>query len=248
MRKTIAIVIILLMATVIVQAQTREDIINKHIKAAGGNKMGTINSIKRTAIVTTQGKKHSLVIYRKQPNYFRSETTIPGKGTIIEVFDGENAWTLNPMAGQTEPTLSSNLVKASLASQADMNGPIYGFKKNGFPGKYVGVEEIDGVKCHKITIYLLKWELPTELFFDIDSGLLLIMKSTITAPPEVAAEIGQGALMGTRTTLSDYREDESGMLVAHRIEFLALGITTTYEIAPNQYNISIDDAIFSMNK
>jgi outer membrane lipoprotein-sorting protein len=239
MKKIIAVAILILMVTMFVQAQTAEDIINNHIKAVGGNKMANVTSLVTTMTIQTQGMEMTVVSYQKRPNKFKSVTTIPGMGEMINAYDGEVAWAVNPFAGMAEPTVLPEEMAKDVIDQADMDGKIFGYHKSEKKGEYAGVEEIGGDKFHAVTMPMTEGGDPATFYFEVESGLLLMINATREM---------QGQVIEIQVNFSDYRKDGLGILTAHAIEQSMAGQQVIMTVDSIEYNKAIDDAIFSMEK
>jgi outer membrane lipoprotein-sorting protein len=82
-------------------AQTVDEIIARNIQARGGaEKIKAVQSMKQTSHMKIQAMSATLTLYAKRPNLSRQEMTIAG-ATAVAAFDGQSAWGLNPMMGQT---------------------------------------------------------------------------------------------------------------------------------------------------
>jgi hypothetical protein len=87
-------------------AQTLDQVLERYYQARGGlETWRAIDTQRATGIISTNGIELAMVMLNKRPNLGRQDLTFefPGQGpmSILNVFDGRTAWTVNPMLGGT---------------------------------------------------------------------------------------------------------------------------------------------------
>jgi hypothetical protein len=76
-----------------------DEIVAKHLEAMGGlERLKDIQTMKKVAKVTMQGRQTTTTMYFKRPNLSRQELQIDGQ-TVINAFDGTTPWIINPLTG-----------------------------------------------------------------------------------------------------------------------------------------------------
>ncbi|SDG09825.1 hypothetical protein SAMN04487996_11544 [Dyadobacter soli] len=135
-----------------VSAQTVDDVIAKHIKAMGGEKLGKLQSMKISAEMDIMNMKVPITTTIVQNKGFRSESTVQGM-TVVQAVNGNAGWTINPMAGNTKATALPEDAVKSLANETDLTG-LYNYKEKGYKVTLDGEEELAGAKVYKVTMTL----------------------------------------------------------------------------------------------
>src|SRR5688572_7149153 len=85
----------------IVQAQTADEIVNKHIDAIGGkDKINGIKTVYTEYDMDVMGQQAPGVTYVLNGKGYRNEMDFGGQ-KIIQVVTDKGGWGINPMMGQT---------------------------------------------------------------------------------------------------------------------------------------------------
>lgn len=149
--KLLAFLIITCFADV-ATAQTVDDIVAKHVKAMGGEKLAKLQSMKISAEMDIMNMKVPITTIIIQNKGFRSESTVQGM-TVVQAVSGSTGWAINPMAGNTKATpLPEDAVK-SLANETDLTG-LYNYKEKGYKLTLDGEEDLSGAKVYKVTMIM----------------------------------------------------------------------------------------------
>src|SRR5579864_997945 len=152
MARSLRVAVTCLMALVAVttaapraSAQTVDEIVARNIQARGGvEKIKAVQSMKQTSHMKIQGMSATLTLYAKRPNLSRQEMNIAG-ATAIAAFDGQNAWGVNPMTGQTTPKMLTGAAAEQVRSQAAFDPPLLDYRAKGSKVQYLGTEP-DGAR------------------------------------------------------------------------------------------------------
>ena len=222
-----------------VEKTVEQDLVDKSIEAQGGlEALQAIQSLKMTGSAALMGMDLGLVFYQKRPNKLRVEVDVSAMGMeIVSGYDGETAWTINPMAGGGVQTVTGDEAR-SLRMQADIDGPLVGYEAKGTTLEYVGEEEIRGAAAHKLKVTTAD---AIEMFIYMDAASYLIIKQE--------AE-GTNPTTGGKTTqnsyLTDYRE-VSGVLMPYRMEVVFGNNELTQDVTFTtiEVNQELDDALFA---
>lgn len=224
-------------------AQTIDEIIQEHIKNSGGEEAwANISSIKIIAKMSMPQAELKMNIIQKKPNMIYTETDVMGQ-TIIQAYDGTNAWMVNPMTGSTTPmTMPENLKDQLLSNAQELESDWIRYKEKGHEVTLEGKETIDGVETFRVKLVKNKNndkpESTAYFFFDTENYIPIATRATTDQGPTPG--------MTVETKLSDYRETNAGILMPHHMETEAMGQTSTLIFEEVIMNGDIDDSIFKM--
>jgi hypothetical protein len=110
-----------LFAVVLANAQSLEDIISKYTVANKLDKINNFKTIKITAKTSMMGMDMPMEMWMKNPNKIKSVTSFNGQ-EIVQVFDGEKGYMINPMAGSNTPVeMTSEQIKDALRNNMFQN-------------------------------------------------------------------------------------------------------------------------------
>lgn len=215
-------------------AQTVDEIVARNLAAKGGvEKLKAVQTLRQTGTISLQGQTAQLMTVAKRPNLSRQEIGIMGQ-TIVMVFDGTNAWMLNPMIGpepQEMPAEQAEMIK----DQADIDGPLMDYKAKGSTIELVGTEDVAGKKAFHLRISR-KGLPPQELF--IDASSYLDVKAATVVP-------GSGTM---ELTFEDYRA-VNGMMVPFHIASSAAGMTISdLKLDKVEFNVTLPADTFTIKK
>jgi hypothetical protein len=174
---------------------TVDDIIARNLATKGGaDKWKTIQTQKLTGVATAQGFELAMTVYGKRPNVSRQELTleIPGQDvvTIVTLFDGTTAWTINPMTGSDVPQQAPQAENATAKVQSDFDGALFDYKAKGYTVELLDKMAVAGKQAHHLKV--TRADVPTQHYY-LDPETFVELK--------VATE---GAV-ASDTELSDYR-------------------------------------------
>ena len=112
MKKLLLISTCLFLA-VTVSAQTLDEIVKKYSAANKLDQIASFKTIKITGKMAVMGMDLNLEISMKNPDKIKNVTNINGQD-MIQVFDGQKGWTVNPMTGSSDPVEMDAQTIASL--------------------------------------------------------------------------------------------------------------------------------------
>ncbi len=138
----ILLVFVLLMGS---SAQTLDEIIGKCLEVAGQEKLNHIESMTIKAMLLQGGIDNPLVIYKKRPMKYRTETMIQGK-TMLQVYDGSNGYLINPFMNIKDPLAMDAELLEQMKDQADIDNILLTYKDKNYNLEYAGAEDMEGVK------------------------------------------------------------------------------------------------------
>ena len=236
-RKFFAFTLILVIFTAITaSAQTLDEILAKYYDARGGyEKLKSLNTMKTNGKQLIQGIEIPFTILQKRPNLMRIEATVQGM-VIVQAYDGETAWMINPLAGSTDAQLLPEEQAKQIIEQADFDGHLVDYKEKGHTIELIGKEDLEGTEVFKLKVTLKDGEIRYDY---LDAEFFLELK--------VVAKMKQQEMeVEAETFLSDYKE-VNGFMVAHAMQ-TKIGANVFAQIVVEAIELDppVDDAIFNM--
>ncbi len=217
-------------------AQSVDDIVALNYKSKGGDKWKAIQSMKQTGVASAQGFELGMVVYSKRPNMGRQELTIaiPGQPamTMVNVFDGQRAWMLNPMAGSDTFMEMSGAEADTVRDQSDFDGALIDYKTKGSVVELVGPSTVGSRKAHHLKV-TRKDKTVQHYHIDVETGVEL----------KVVSETPMGAV---ETELGDYKAID-GIQIPHSVKVMQGGmVMAELRISKVELNATVDDALFKV--
>ena len=216
-------------------ALTLDEVITKNLDAKGGvARLKTIQTIKQTSRMTMQGMEVAVTVYSKRPNLLRQEASVGGQ-VVINAFDGQTPWMVNPLVGTPRPVTLSGVTADTIREQSSFEGPLVDYKNKPAVIELVGTEPLGGK-----TVYHLKLTTASKqvnhLYIDVATGLDVKLTTEADARTKVDQEF------------SDYRDVE-GIKVPFVIKTFLNGVEQSeIKVQTVQFNLPMDDSMFRMPK
>jgi photosystem II stability/assembly factor-like uncharacterized protein len=135
---------------------TLEALLSRHLEALGGaDRLAAVRSL-RLVGKQIYGDGSGRVELRWQwtasrPGLLREETTQQGL-TAVKGWDGTTGWRYSPFEGRREAEKAPADATKSMARQADLDGPLLGWKAKGLKAESLGLQDVDGTPAHEIRI------------------------------------------------------------------------------------------------
>jgi len=232
-----------LMGASSVQAQTADEIVEKHLAAVGGraalSKL-TSQVATGTVAISAQGADigGSIEISKKAPNKSRTlmklDLSALGAGEMIvdQRCDGKSAFASNNLQGDREITGSQlqNMLNASFPS------PLLTYKEAGGKVELQGQDKAGGRPAF-VLLYTPKAGPASRLFIDAETFLVARTVTTLDVP-------AAGGSVEQTTDLGDYRVVD-GVKTAFSVTVAGAAQTVSITLSKVEFNMPIDDAIFS---
>ena len=213
-------------------AQTLDEIVNKYYMANGVEKIEKAGTIYVEAKVSQMGMELPMVISVKKPDKVKMVISIQGMD-MINLYDGEKGYTVNPMAGSTDPIeMSAEQVSGMKQYNLLHDSFMEAFKANRV--KLEGEEAVNGKPAFKLTVTDESGNVTTT-FIDKDS--YLVVKTV-----QKVSQMGQE--MEVESYVKDYM-DINGVKFPKTITQMVSGMEVggiTFEKA--EIDKAIDDSVF----
>ena len=174
--------------------QNVKSILKKHFEAVGQSAIVQAEAIVITGKISQMGMELPFTVYQKKPGKVRFDAVFEDKN-LIQAFDGEKGWTVNPMSGPEPVDMGISEVK-NMKSMAEIEGKLYNWKKKKYKVSYEGTEDFGGVNMYKLKVITSDEETMTY-FISTDDYLI----SKVDAKNKV-----QGMDVESSKIYSDYRE------------------------------------------
>lgn len=235
-KRLLNVFVFITMVCTAINAQNIDEIIAKYHENMGGlDKLKALNNVKLSGQMPTPMGDFSVVIYKKSPNLTRTEVDIQGQ-LMVQAYDGETAWMINPMMGTNEPQKLEDEMAKSILDQSEFEDPFIDYAAKGHEVSLEGDETIEGVECYQIKLVMNKnndEDEKTQIFFlDKELYLPLLVKSWTND-------------MEINSYMSDYQEVEGGLIIAFNIEVQMAGQPPqVISIDSVDVNVEMDDGLF----
>lgn len=227
--------LLLLTLSPVASAQTADELVARNLAARGLARWRTVQTMRLAGIITSSGRAVPVVVWRKRPNLMRQETAFPA-GTVVSVFDGERAWTINPFTGVDTPKEVTGPPVDAAREQADFDGLLVDYRAKGHAIALDGMETIEGRRAFRLTLTKKNGQ-KQELLLDADTALEIATFSIVSRE-------GRPARLETR--LDDYRSVD-GVMVPFRIRDFVDGVLTS-ELAVEKVDLDVrtDGGVFKI--
>jgi len=208
-------------------AQTADEVIDRYYKAIGGkeNWRSVKNSL-ASMTIKQMGRELEAEIFIQHPNINYSLIKFSGV-EIIQAYDGENAWTLNP--GSTKPELL-DAAMAEEVKKIELQEPILDYRSKGYSAAYLGTETFNGATCQKVVLTRKDGE-KIIYYFNLNSGLKVMELYKVTEGQQTTAE--------SQTLFEDYQPIEGGFMMPYRIQEKSEG-QVIVELIIHSYKLNVE--------
>lgn len=231
----LALVIFGLVCVQFAQAQTMEDIINKHIAAMGGReKIITLSSALMTGTFTAIGTTSPINITTTKKHMIGSRIDIEADGkNNFQVVTPKNGWIFTPVQGDKEPRPLVDDQTKSLQTQLDLHGPFINYREKGIKVEMAGKDSVNGDLCYKLKVTSPNTNV-TVYFISTKSDFIV----------KTSTKMFQfGKMEDVETTYGNYKQNEAGYWFAYT-NAGPRGATNYDEI---KTNVPVDVNIFKVN-
>jgi outer membrane lipoprotein-sorting protein len=234
MKKKILLAIVLLFAGLVIQAQDADEIISNYFENTGGlEAWKELQTMKIKATFDQGGMQLNAVIYRKEPDMSRTEIVVQGK-TIVQAYDGETGWLINPMMGSEDPQKMPPEMEEAMKDEK-FESELIDYNEKGNTVELEGTEEVEGTATYKVKLTKKNGDVE-YYFFDTEYYVPIMERRIIKVGPMKGQE--------SETYISDYQE-VNGLMMPFFIEVKANG-QSMQKLTIDEYamNEDIEDSLF----
>jgi outer membrane lipoprotein-sorting protein len=226
-----------LFSTILVQAQTADEVISKHISAIGGKeKVSQIKSLYMEGAVEIMGNEAPITSYILNGKGYKSEMEFNGQ-KIINAMNEKGGWMVNPMLGSSAPQALPEEQFKTGKDQMVIGGALLAYQAHGDKAELQGKEKVNNTDAYRIK--LTTKENDTTTYF-IDANTYYLVKVI-----KVANMAGQEAEV--ETSFSDFKKTDYGFTMPYKTEIsLPQGFTLAMNFKKVEVNKEIDPKIFEM--
>jgi len=221
------------LAVIIINAQSLEDIINNYTVANKLDRISEFKTIKITARTSMMGMDMPMEIWMKNPNKIKTVTSFNGQD-IIQAFDGEKGFMINPMTGSNNAVeMTSEQIK-DVARNNIFQNYMVNYLKNGKLA-LEGEDNVNGKPAFKVKADL---DGTNKAYMYIDKSTFLLLKTV--------ADLNQGGMAVTVESFpTDYTET-SGIFLPMKTTTTASGMEIVTTFTKVEVDIPIEDSVFKI--
>ena len=215
----------------VAQAQSLNEVLDKHFKAVGQEKLATIQSFYVKAKVSQMGMEMPMEMKIKKPDMFIVSIEMQGQ-KMIQAFDGQKGWMIAPwVSAEPQELVGDQLAQAK--QQVDMEGELYNYEKKGSTAELAGKVNVDGKDSYRIKL-TSKDGNEKDYFIDANTYFMNKVKAKISA---------QGQTVDVEQIMSDNKTID-GITMPMKIESKSPMGSAIILMEEIKFNEKFDDAIF----
>lgn len=218
-----------------VQAQSVDEIVNKHIEAIGGKEnWKKVNTLKSEASLSVQGMDIPLTMYQVHNKAVKQEYVVMNM-TAYTIMRKDSGWNYMPFNGQTKPEPMTAEELKTGADQLDIQGELLDYAAKGHKVELIGKEDVDGTEAFKLKVTR---KTGNEIIYFIDP-------STFYAIRTISKMKVNGQEMEQTMNMSNYKKLPEGIVLPFTME--STTIPAPIIISKITVNGKIDDSVFRIN-
>ena len=237
MKNSGSIVIAMIIASIlnVANAQSVNEVLDKHFKAVGQEKITKIQSYHIKAKVSQMGMEMPMEMKIKKPDMFLVTIEMQGQ-KVIQAYDGEKGWMIIPMMSpDPQPLEGDQLAQAKQQVQANMEGELYNYTEKGSTAELIGKVNIEGDELYRVKLTSENGD-AKDYFIDTKTYYVNRVKAKVSA---------QGQTVDVEQIMSDYKTVD-GITTPMKIETKSPMGTGSLVMEEVKYNEKFDDAIFKL--
>jgi hypothetical protein len=221
-----------------IHAQTADDVINGFIKFSGGEKYWKkVHSIVTSGIYNYGGTSFPFTSYSKAPDLYKFVVPYNGK-YFMQAYNGKNGWKIDAFNGDTVKTILTGKDALAMMNEADveLESPFINYQKKKHQVLLEGIDIIENQPCYKLK--LLRHNGNEETYFFGTSQFKPFKKLALTKNAEQGNSI-------IETYFSDYHTVQ-GITVPYKMVYKSKEqIILIIEIMKFTLNAPVTDESFN---
>ena len=222
-----------LLISLLINAQSLEEIVKNYTAANKLDQVAKKKSIRITAKMSMMGMEMPMEIWMKNPNKIKTVMNMSGQ-EIIQSYDGEKGYSVNPMTGSTQPAEMSPEEIKQLLRNNNFENMMDKFLKNG-QLELLGEDAVNSKPAIKIKA-TYEPGMTSNLYIDKESWRLV--KQTM--------DVTQGGMPATVETYpSDYKEI-NGIVLPMKTTTSVGGMEMVINFTNVEVDIPMEDSVFKL--
>ena len=214
-------------------AQTVDEVINKHVDAIGGKaKINQVKSLYTESAMEVMGNSVPQKEYLLEGKGYKSESEFNGMN-IVNCLNDKGGWSINPMMGGTDPQAMPDAMYKAGKTQIYFSGGLLDYAAKGYKAELAGKE--DGSFKIKLSGD------GNETFYYIDPATYYLTKSVVKSEM-------MGQAVDVTTTYADYKKTDFGISLPYTKNIDMGMFQLTQKLSKVEVNKEIDPKIFDMPK
>jgi len=213
-----------------------DEIVKTYLENIGGEEAWKkVESMSMSGTSAAQGMTMPVSLTSMAPTYFKMELDFQGK-KMVQAFDGESAWMINPFAGGEATKMDEEQSKQF--GKQKFQDEFIDYAEKGHSIELAGTEEVDGAETYKVKMTKKDGDV-VFYYFDTENFVPIMVKAFVDSGPAK----GQSS----ETYMSDYQEVD-GLMIAHTTEQKVGGATmfsfTAEKIELNSKEVTAESFAF----
>jgi len=231
------IFITFLMAVLAIASSTAQDVqelLDNYFETIGQENLLKVKSLRAKGKAMQMGMEFPFEVINKRPDKLKTTVEVQG-AQIVQVYDGNTAWAINPMSGSSEPMDVTGPEADALMENADMDGQLWNWEEKGHQLELEGTEDVDDTEMYVLKLTKKNGNID-YYYMDPESYLI---------PRMISKVIMQGSEMEVEVLMSNF-QDASGYIMPFTTEQRMNGQTiVTIMFDEVSLDEDIDDAVFA---
>lgn len=226
----LALIIFILISATKTNAQSADEIIDKHLNAIGGkDAWKKVASIKEEALVNVNGTEINIVFFVLQNKGFRQTISFAGMQGYT-IYTPTGGWNFYPWQGHQKPeAITPEKIKEN-EDNVDAQGPLIDYKEKGHTVEYLGTDDFEGTECYKIKLTEKGGKIIT--YYIDPSNYFIIHDVTLTK--------ANGQESQSMSDYSNYQKVPEGLWIAMNVG----NPGNVLKIKKVEINPAIDESLF----
>ena len=238
MRQLAAIVVVLACSVAPAGAQTAEELVARNVAAKGGlEKIKAIDTLRMRGKLAQGSFTAQVGQDLKRPGLIRSTFTVQGM-TAVQAYDGRTGWQISPFEGRKDAELLGDDDLRDLVEDADIDGPLVGYREKGHTVEYLGHDTVDGDDAYRLKCTLKNGDI---VYYYLDPDTFLEIRTE-------RQQFIRGAVRERQTDLGSYKP-VAGVMYPFSIESGPKNnpsVRSKISIEAIEANVPLDDSLFRM--